>query len=136
PVVDEATEPAIPAPEAPASIKTLSGAELTHALRRFDESVYLAVQSDAVESQARYRQSAKEIDLATRSFMAIAEASGDRAYQFLPRAVQRHANDAAKWIELSQQRRELLGRYSTTLERMNGRVNASLDGAFKIFGRV
>lgn len=136
PVVEEAVEPAAPAVEVPAPLKSLSGAELIRALGRFDESVYLTVQSDAVERQARYRQSGKELDRATESFMAQAKAADERSYKSIPGSVHRHKRDAAKWIELSQRRRELLGDYSETLERMNGRVNASLDGAFKIFGRV
>ncbi|MDY6948971.1 MAG: hypothetical protein SXG53_25025, partial [Pseudomonadota bacterium] len=125
-----------PEPPAPAPVETLSGDELIRAIERFDETVYLAVQSDAVEAQARYRLSGKEIDRAGKDFMARAEALGEGSYRSVPSALQRHKRDASKWIDLSQQRRKLLREYAETLERMNGRVNASLDGAFKIFGRV
>lgn len=136
PVVEPVITPPAPEPEAPVPVEILSGDELIRAIERFDESVYLAVQSDAVEAQARYRQSAKSVDRATNSFMARANALGERSYKSIPGALRQHQDDATKWIELSQTRRELLREYSETLERMNGRVNASLDGAFKIFGRV
>ncbi len=136
PVVEKVTAPLAPEPEAPAPVETLSGDELIRAIERFDESVYLAVQSDAVEAQARYRQSGKDVDRALKSFMARAEALGERSCKSIPGGLRQHQGEATKWIELSQARRELLREYSETLERMNGRVNASLDGAFKIFGRV
>jgi diguanylate cyclase (GGDEF)-like protein len=136
PFVEQVIAPPAPEPEAPAPVETLSGDELIRAIERFDESVYLAVQSDAVEARARYHQSAKSVDRATNSFMARANALGERSYKSIPGALRQHQGDATKWIELSQTRRELLREYSETLERMNGRVNASLDGAFKIFGRV
>ena len=121
---------------APAPVKTLSADELTRALERFDEAVYAAVQSDSIEAQARYRQAGNELDRAAASFMAQAEAIGETAYAAAPAWLRQHKRDAAEWIDLSQDRRRLLREYSETLEHMDGRVNASLDGAFKIFGRV
>jgi hypothetical protein len=91
-----------PEPVAPAPVETLSGDELIRAIERFDETVYLAVQSDAVEAQARYRLSGKAIDRATKDFMARAEALGDGSYRSVPSALQRHKQDAGKWIEFSQ----------------------------------
>lgn len=137
-VVEKATAPTpLLEPEVPAPVKTLSGDELIRAIERFDESVYLAVQSDAVEAQARYRQSGKDMDRVAQDFMAqAAETPEARSYRSVPTALQQHKREAAEWIELSQARRKLLREYSETLERMNARVNSSLDGAFKIFGRV
>lgn len=136
PVVAPVVAPPIPETEAPALVETLSGEELIHAVERFDESVYLAVQSDAVEAEARYKHSATDVDRATQRFMAQAEQLDQRSYKSVPAALQAHKRDAASWIELSRERRQLLREFSETLERMNARVNASLDGAFKIFGRV
>lgn len=135
-VTEEAVAPAAPAAETAAPAETLSGDELIRSIERFDESVYSAVQSSSVEAQARYRQFGKEVDRVTAQFMEHAAALGDRSYKSVPAAIQRHKRNAERWIELSQDRRQLLREYSETLERMNGRVNASLDGAFKIFGRV
>ncbi|HEY0682967.1 MAG TPA: EAL domain-containing protein [Steroidobacter sp.] len=136
PAVDKATPltgtPATTAPPA----KTLSADELTRALERFDEAVYSALQSDSIEVQARYRQSIIELDRAAESFMIQTEAFGQHTYMSVPAALRQHKGDAARWIDLSQDRRRLLREYSETLEHMDGRVNASLDGAFKIWGRV
>ncbi|MFC4309078.1 EAL domain-containing protein [Steroidobacter flavus] len=135
PIKDIVAPPA-PAIEAVVPVETLSGDALIRAIERFDESVYSAVQSNSVEALARYRQLGKEVDRASSQFMARAEALGETSYQSVPAALQQHKRDADRWIELSQNRRKLLREYSETLERMNGRVNTSLDGAFKIFGRV
>lgn len=122
--------------EPPAPIETLSGDELIRSIERFDESVYSAVQSGSVEAQARYRQFGKEVDRVAARFMERAEALDNPSYKSVPAAIQQHKRNAEHWIALSQDRRRWLREYSETLERMNGRLNASLDGAFTIFGRV
>jgi diguanylate cyclase (GGDEF)-like protein len=129
-------EAAAPVVETPAPVATLSGEELTRSIERFDESVYAAVQSGSVETQERYRHFGKEVDRATAQFMDQAQALGDRSYKSVPAAIQQHKRNAERWIQLAQDRRQLLREYSEKLEHMNGRLNASLDGAFKIFGRV
>ncbi|HEY5761449.1 MAG TPA: EAL domain-containing protein [Steroidobacter sp.] len=136
PVIKEFVAPPAPVVEAPAPVETLSGADLTRAIERFDESVYSAVQSNSVEAQARYRHHTKEVERATARFMERADGLGERSYKSVPATLQQHQRDADRWIELSQQRRKLLREYSELLEHMNGRLNASLDGSFKIFGRV
>lgn len=134
--VTEVVAAAAPVIETPAPVETLSGDELIRSIERFDESVYSAVQSSSVEAQARYRQFGKEVDRVTAQFMERAQALGNRSYKSVPTTIQQHKRNAERWIQLAQDRRQLLREYSETLEQMNGRVNASLDGAFKIFGRV
>jgi diguanylate cyclase (GGDEF)-like protein len=136
PLIKEFVAPPAPVVETPAPVETLSGAELIRAIERFDESVYSAVQSSSVEAQARYRHHTKEVERETARFMERAEGLGEHSYKSVPAALQQHQRDADRWIELSQQRRKLLREYSELLEHMNGRLNASLNGAFKIFGRV
>ncbi|HWK48562.1 MAG TPA: hypothetical protein VNR40_01690, partial [Steroidobacter sp.] len=136
PLVAAVVEPPAPVIEASAAAETLSGDDLIRVLERFDESVYSAVQSSSVEARARYRQLGKDVERVTTRFMARAEALGDRSYKSVPAAIQQHKRNADRWIQLSQDRRRLLREYSETLEHMNGRLNASLDSAFKIFGRV
>lgn len=132
----EVVVPTAPVVETAPPVETLSGDEVIRSIERFDESVYAAVQSGSVEAQERYRQLAKEMDRAAAQFMDRAQAVGERSYTSVPAAVQQHKRSAERWIQLSRQRRQLLRQYSETLEHMNGRLNASLDGAFKIFGRV
>jgi diguanylate cyclase (GGDEF)-like protein len=133
PVIQESVAPVA---ETPAPREALSGDELIRSIERFDESVYSAVQSGSVEAQARYRQFGKEVDRVTAQLMEHVDALGDHSYKSVPTAIQQHKRNAEHWIELSQDRRRLLREYSETLEHMNGRVNASLDAAFTIFGRV
>lgn len=135
-VIREVVGADAPVVETPAPGQTLSADELIRALERFDTSTYSAVQSSSVETQARYRQFGEEFDRVTAEFIERAEAQGDRSYRSIPTAIQRHKRTAERWIQLSQDRRRLLREYSETLERMNRRLNASLDGAFKIFGRI
>ncbi len=118
------------------SVEPLSADALARALERFDEAVYAAVQSDSIEVKARYRQASSELARAAASFVTQAEVSGAHAYASLLTAISQHQRDAGRWIDLSQNRRRLLREYSEKLELMDGRVNASLDGAFTIFGRV
>jgi diguanylate cyclase (GGDEF)-like protein len=135
-LMQEVAAPRAPVVETPNPVETLSGDELIRALERFDESVYSAVQSSSVEDQARYNQFGKEVDRVARRFVERAETLRDRSYKSVLAEIQQHKRNADHWIQLSQDRRRLLREYSETLEQMNGRLNASLDGAFKIFGRV
>lgn len=116
--------------------ETLSAAELTRALERFDQAVYAAISTDSVEVLAKYRQSGKNIDRTLASFQSRAAQLSTQSFQALPKTIQQHKQAAERWIALSQSRRKVLRGYSETLEHMNTRVNASLDGAFKILGRV
>lgn len=141
---------AIPAPPAPRieykappppiietpKTETLSAAELTRALEHFDQAVYAAVSTDSVEVLAKYRQTGKNIDRTLASFQSRAAQLSTQSFAALPKTIQQHKQAAERWIALSQSRRKVLRGYSETLEHMNTRVNASLDGAFKILGRV
>jgi diguanylate cyclase (GGDEF)-like protein len=122
------TEAAAPEP--------LSTDDLTKALERFDQAVYAAVAADSVDVLAQYRQTEKNLDRATASFLLRAKQFPEHSFRALPKAIRQHQRDADRWIELSQSRRKLLRDYSETLEHMNTQVNESLDGAFKILGRV
>lgn len=116
--------------------ETLSAEELTRALEGFDQAVYAAVATNSVEVLAQYRQTEKNIDRTLASLLSRAAQLSIHSFAALPKAIQQHKQAADRWIELSQSRRTELRDYSETLEHMNTRVNASLDRAFKIFGRV
>jgi hypothetical protein len=116
--------------------ETISADELTRALERFDQSVYAAVESGSVEIQARYHQAGQGLDRATKNLLSRTARLSDRSLSSLSSPMQEHKRAAARWIDLSSARRKLLLDYSQTLERMNTRVNASLERAFKIFGRI
>ena len=134
PRVEPVAPAAVIAEEAPPII--LTSDELARAVERFDQSVYAAVESDAVEVQARYHQSGKDIEREAAAYIARAQEIANRNLNPLRSVVKQHKAAATRWIELSQQRRKLLRDYAETLGHMNSRVSGSLDGAFKILGRV
>ncbi len=120
----------------PQQATVLSSERLMFALERFDQSVRAAAESDEPTVLARYQQAGKEVDREAKSFVVQAGVILSRSFTATLAALKESKQAARDWIELSQRRRKLLRDYSETLEHMNGGVNASLDGAFKILGRV
>lgn len=123
-----------PPPQQQATV--LSSERLRFALERFDQSVRAAAESDEPTVLARYRQAGKEVDREANSLAAQAGVISSRSFTATLAALKESKQAARDWIELSQQRRKLLQDYAETIEHLNGSVNASLDRAFKILGRV
>ena len=116
--------------------ETISSNELTHALERFDQSTYAAVESASPEIQAQYRHARKDAERAVIAFVTHSKQVANRSFPSLRPKLQEHQRTAARWMELSRSRHKLLREYSETLGQMSARVNASLDRSFRILGRV
>jgi hypothetical protein len=111
--------------------QVVSSAELSMALGRFDRAVQEHVESDSRPSAARYASSRATLEQELREYAAEA---GEAAPKTLPGVVSRHKRSADSLIESARTRRALLVRYSTAFARMDSRVEASLDGAWRILG--
>ncbi|MEO8062391.1 MAG: EAL domain-containing protein [Pseudomonadota bacterium] len=113
--------------------QVVSSAELSMALGRFDRAVQDHVEADSHASAARYASSRVTLE---RELGEYSSEAGEATPKTLPEVVGRHKRSAATLIDSGRARRGLLARYSTAFARMDARVGASLDGAFRIFGRV
>jgi diguanylate cyclase (GGDEF)-like protein len=113
--------------------QVVSSAELSIALTGFDRAVQEHAEADSPASASRYSGSRITLDRELRQFVAEA---GHASPGSLPAVVNQHKRSADALVDTMRIRRGLLIRYSTVFARMDARVEASLDGAWRIFGRV
>ena len=113
--------------------QVVSSAELSMALGRFDRAVQEHVEADSRASATRYSSSRATLERELREYTAEA---GQATPPALPVVVGRHKRSAETLVDSMRTRRGLLARYSTDFARMDARVEASLDGAWRILGRV
>jgi diguanylate cyclase (GGDEF)-like protein len=113
--------------------QVVSSAELSMALNRFDRAVQDHVEVDSRPSAARYSTSRQALE---RELNEYTSEAGKAAPKSLPADFARHRRSAETWIASMRARRTLLVRYSTVFARMDARVEESLDGAWRILGRV
>ena len=108
-------------------------AELSMALGRFDKAVQEHIEADSRASAARYSSSRSSLDRELREY---ATEAGEATPKSLRSNIERHQRTAETFIDAMRTRRSLLARYSTAFARMDARVVAAFDGAWRVLGRV
>jgi diguanylate cyclase (GGDEF)-like protein len=108
---------------------------LEMALDRYETAVIARTQTDSVEAVAQLHAAENNLQRATTFFAS--ELDGiDVSGHSLRKTLQRDRTSAAAMIALSDQRRSSLAVYAAQFETINARMKQSVDGAWKIFGRV
>ena len=110
-----------------------SSTQFLMALDRFDRAVYEHAETDSKLSAARYSGARRDLERELSKY--IAEAHLDSTPQ-LPRLIDAHKRSAEAFMQLARARRGLLKEYSTVFSSMDVRVEASIDGEWKVLGRV
>lgn len=114
----------------------IKASRLVLASGRFDKAVLEHVEASSAESQARYVRARADL----RRFVTAFEERYVRTTGTAPRALlsglKSHERSAEALIQAAQDRRAAGIAYSAILSRMNERVHASIDRAWKILGRV
>jgi diguanylate cyclase (GGDEF)-like protein len=113
--------------------QVVSSAELTMALGRFDKALQEHVEVDSPASLVRYSGSRQSLDRELREYTTEA---GEHSPKTLPTAVGKHKRTADSFVDAMRTRRSLLNRYSTAFARMDARMVAAFDGAWRVLGRV
>ncbi|MDF3020871.1 MAG: hypothetical protein K0Q92_2174 [Steroidobacteraceae bacterium] len=109
-------------------------AKLTLALGQLDRAV--RAQAEGAPRAANAIDSArKEMALAAEAFQASRSAP-DIEEEALLDAVRMHGRDSSALVQAARVRRAAVDGYSNTLSSMSSRVQASIDRAWKIMGRV
>jgi diguanylate cyclase (GGDEF)-like protein len=130
-------EPApAPAPE-PVDENPVDASAFVASIRKFDRETRLRIENDRPGQREHFEAAAGELTQRLRQFV-------DRARPILGR---KHATEiesaaaalesqAAELVQIADSRRDLVARYRTQFESMEARMSASLERAWKIFGRV
>jgi diguanylate cyclase (GGDEF)-like protein len=113
--------------------QVVSTAHFLMALDRFDRAVHEHAETDSKLSAARYFGARRDLERELSRYMA--EAHLDSTPQ-LPRLIDAHKRSAEAIVQLARARHGLLKEYSTVFSSMDARVEASINGEWKVLGRV
>ena len=141
-VLPEPREPVVRQPVAPPPPQVVPGRRevssdaLIAALNRYARASQDRIKTNTKESAAEYQLSTAELDRATGAFVSQAASLSGKSFANLSSAVNAFKAHGDDLIQLADNRRAALTDYSTSFEGLNARVNAALEGAWTIFGRV
>jgi diguanylate cyclase (GGDEF)-like protein len=110
---------------------------LLFAVDQFDNAVNARIQANTTANALRLQRSGEAVDRAAVAFVASAKGIAKQPdLQELDAIIQTHKQDGEEVVRLADDRRALLDEYANQHESMRSRMNASLDRALTIFGRV
>jgi diguanylate cyclase (GGDEF)-like protein len=136
-----ALQPLTPTPQAPVAqtppVTRMDPSALISAVDQFDNGVNVRKQANTTDNALRLQRSNDAVDRAAAAFAASGRGIAKQPdLQQLDAAIQTHKQDGGEVVRLADDRRALLDEYANRYEVMRSRMNASLDRALKIFGRV
>ena len=105
----------------------LSASELMLAIARFDEAALRHADVGSIDSERLFAVASSDLERVARRY------SGDSS---LHDALRSHEQTSAQLFRAASDSRAVVTRYSEILARMNARLQKSIDGAWKIMGRV
>ena len=108
-------------------LPTVSASELTLAIARFDEAALRHAEVGSIDSQRLFAVASGDLDGVARRYSADPS---------LHDALRVHEKTSAQLFLTASDSRAVVNRYATILTRVNARLQKSIDGAWKILGRV
>jgi diguanylate cyclase (GGDEF)-like protein len=106
------------------------------ALNRFARSAQERIRSRDNGTDADYKQASADLEQSSRAFMAQASAISGKLLPKLGPGLKAYEGLGAELVALADSRHAVLGEYATLFEGLYARVNGSVKGAWKVFGRV
>jgi len=106
------------------------------ALDRYGRAVQDRIGSDGTHAEADYQRSISDLDSACHAFIAQAVSISGRSFLKLNSSIHAYSQHGGDLVLIADNRRALMSQYSTLFEDLYARVNDSVKGAWKIFGRV
>jgi diguanylate cyclase (GGDEF)-like protein len=134
PKVEAAPQPVVTPPPAPRRVVTSDA--LTMAIDRFGRALKDRVATNSDETQAEYQTSAAQMEEASRTFVAQASAISGKGFVKITSGIKAYSSDADQLVRLADDRHSKVRQYATLFEQLYARVNTSVKGAWKVFGRV
>ena len=135
-VVRPSVPSAPPAAKQPAEMRVLTSEELTLAVDRFERAVRARLDSDTEFTAKLYVDARNELEAAAKTYLKEARQLSGRSFPKLSMGIKNHVASAETLLKSAVSRHRSLLAYAATFERMDATLNTSLDGAWKIFGRV
>src|SRR5665213_203511 len=132
----EAAPPALAAPAVTRERRVVVSDAVILALDRYGRSAQERIRIKDAETEAEYKQSGSDLERSSRAFITQAAAVSGKAPPKLASTLKAYAGLGDELVALADSRHALLGEYATLFEGLYARVNGSVKGAWKVFGRV
>lgn len=120
----------------PAEVRVLTSEELVLAFARFERAVLARLDGDTEFTAKFYADARKELEAGAKTYLEEARELSGRSLPKLSAGVKNHVENAETLLKSAASRRQFLLAYSATFDHMDATLKTSLDGAWKIFGRV
>jgi diguanylate cyclase (GGDEF)-like protein len=142
-----APKPAAPVPQAPvvinepapvpAAVRVVQSDLLMAAISRYGRAVIGRVAVHTIQTESELDQSNHELDRTLAEFMLAARSiSANTESKRITAAVNAYKVHGADFVFTADNRRTVAASYTNLFEALNARAQRSLDGGWKIFGRV
>jgi diguanylate cyclase (GGDEF)-like protein len=125
-----------PPPQVALGRREVTSDAVISALDRYARAVQDRIKANTNESVAEYQRSTADLDRATAAFVTQAASISGKSFAILSSATNAYKAHCDDLVQIADNRRAALIDYSTSFEALNARVNAVLEGAWTIFGRV
>jgi diguanylate cyclase (GGDEF)-like protein len=106
------------------------------AIERYQRAVQVRVSIDSPASLAEAHAAAKNLDGVSKRMQSGAASTKDPGPTRLAKRAKEFENAGASYMRIADARRSALNDYVACADGIDKRLRASLDGAWKIFGRV
>jgi diguanylate cyclase (GGDEF)-like protein len=133
PAIDVSTEPH---PAWQMGVKSERFDVLRLAINQFERAVQGRAEINSTDTTARFQEASQELEWASANVLAEATSVSGAPIPKFAASVKAYKKRGEELLRLTDARRVVLSNYSTHFEAMNTRMKTSLDGAWKIFGRV
>ena len=116
--------------------RTVTSEAFLQALGRFDDTVLERVAGNTDRTETQYKRALQDLNRVALDFMATAASISGRSFSKLGAALKSHEHEGELLVLASDERHDMLVKYTTLFEGLNARDKAALDHSWKMFGRV
>jgi len=127
--------PLLPAPPPERQLPPINIEQLAAAIGRYQRAVEVRASIDSTAATAEVQLAATNLDKTSKSVRAALEARSLNA-TLLTSRIRAYESTGADQVKIADARRAAINDYTARADAIARRLTASLDGAWKIFGRV
>jgi len=116
--------------------RVVTSEKLLGSIERFERAVLGRVEDSSERNSLEYERCAVDLAHASAAFVSSAYALSGTSLPKIATEVKNYESHGKSLIDTADSRRSALAQHAALIEALNARIKASLDAAWKIFGRV
>jgi diguanylate cyclase (GGDEF)-like protein len=136
PAIGAATPAVASPPMIPPERRVVTSDPMILALDRYERAVQDRIGINTKQTEADYQRSMSDLNHASLAFITKAVSISGKSLSKLTASIDAHEQHGDDLVLIADNRRAVMSQYSALFEELSARVNDSLKGAWKIFGRV